>query len=393
MRNQTFGEWFFLPNNITWNELRETVGESYPEFGVYWQWSIFFGAVLYIFRDYILIPFILKPLGLRAGVRSRPYPAPPPNKTLEDLYAVNRARPPRQLLTAAASRINWSERAVERWLRQKALSGQMTTLEKFCDMGWQATFYGCFFIAGLFIMLPQEFVWEPSKALTNFPFEQTQAVIWWYCVIDTGFYITQSYVLFTLDRRHDFYIMLSHHIITLSLACLNLTMNNLKQQALAVFLHEVADIPLSVGKMLRYVGRNADILGYVFALIWIATRLVAFPLMILVPSFTETSGKSWPAKFLTQGSTSILLILHILWTFEIVNAYSRKLNNNMDLSDGRSSPEELSGDSENEKMNHGGKISNGIIKNGTSGSGYFSNGITQRTVWKDISVDKARLRN
>ncbi|XP_018025079.1 ceramide synthase 5-like [Hyalella azteca] len=347
MNNRTWMEWFGLPSGVTYEEVEEKIGEPYPSLAEFWKWALIFGAALYIFRDYILIPLILKPMGMRAGVRSRPYAAPTPNKTLEDLYAVNRARPPRQMLTAAASRINWSERAVERWLRQRALSSQMTTLEKFCDMGWQGFFYSCFLIAGLFIVLPQDFVWDSSVFFENVPYQRAPVIIWWYCAFCCGFYITQTYNLLTLDRRHDFYIMLTHHLAVFITISDNVSMNGMNLLSLSAFIHEVADIPLSLAKMLDYSGRKEFVTFcmIVFSVIWIITRLVLYPVMIIKPIFAKYFAlgfRIWPALYLGSALSLLLLFLHCLWTLELIKAIKIKLSKEKGFEDVRSSGEELS---------------------------------------------------
>ncbi|XP_018025084.1 ceramide synthase 5-like [Hyalella azteca] len=359
MANRTWSEWFCLPPSVTFKDVEETTGEPYPNFLEFWKWALIFGAALYIFRDYILIPLILKPIGLRAGVRSRPYAAPPPNKTLEDLYAVNRARPPRQLLTAAASRINWSERAVERWLRKKALSSQMTTLEKFCDMGWQGFFYSCFFITGIFIVLPQDYVWDPSLVLSDMPYQRTPAIIWWYCAFDCGFYVTQMYTLLTLDRRHDFYVMLSHHVVVFSINSICLSVNAIKILSLSVLIHEVADIPLSLAKMCDYSSgkKYVTALMAIFTVVWIITRLGLYPMLVIKPLLVYKSTSDfevWPAFIMGFTSMFVLLFLHCVWTLELAKAIKNKLSKKEGFADGRSSGEELSEDesmTENTKMN------------------------------------------
>ncbi|XP_018025074.1 ceramide synthase 5-like [Hyalella azteca] len=347
MNNRTWIEWLGLPSGVSYEEVEEKLGEPYPSLAEFWKWALIFGATLYIFRDYILIPFILKPLGLRAGVRSRPYAAPPPNKTLEDLYAVNRARPPRQMLTAAASRNNWSERAVERWLRQRALSSQMTTLEKFCDMGWQVFFYSCQFIAGLFIVLPQDYVWDSSLLFEDVPYQRVPVIIWWYCAFNCGFYITQTYTLLTQDRRHDFFIMVIHHLAVFLIYFVNVSMNGMNLQSLSAFIHETADIPLALGKMLDYSGRKEfnTFCMVIFAVVWIITRLVLYPVMIIKPIFAKyfTLGfRIWPGLYLGSALSLILLFLHCMWTVELVKAIKIKLSTDKVVADGRSSGEELS---------------------------------------------------
>ncbi|KAF2347864.1 TRAM/LAG1/CLN8 domain [Trinorchestia longiramus] len=354
MAARTWNEWFWLPDNYTWKQVEEEIGSDYPDFKEYFKWIILIGPLLLIFRNYVLIPFVLEPIGRRAGIRRKPYPHPPPNEELEGLYKINRARPPRKMLVDAASRIDWTERKVERWLRLKALSMQMTTMEKFCDQGWQAFFYSCFFIWGLFFVVPQTFFWDPLKTIENLPFQRPSSAMWWYCTVDSGFYVAQTVLLFSLDRRHDFYVMLCHHVVTFFLHYFCVSMNIMKLLTLTIFIHEIVDIPLAVGKMFSYANKHyvGDYLAIVFAIVWVLTRLIAYPVMAMRPPLIAHLKVSWPSMFCFEAFGISLLLVHIIWTFDLIKAIKKRMTDNK-MSDSRSSPEELSEEEQQTNLKEG----------------------------------------
>ncbi|KAF2351628.1 TRAM/LAG1/CLN8 domain [Trinorchestia longiramus] len=350
--NRTWNEKFWLPDGYTWARLA-THQESNYNLQDYVAYSIFVGFALLFARNYFIIPLILQPLGLKLKIRSKPYQPPSNNDELEILYKVNRARPPRKKLEETAERVGLSERRVERWLRRKALSMQMTTLEKFNDCGYQAIFYSFFTLYGLYAIVSKDFFWLPEKGWERYPFFYMTSDLWWYCVIDCGFYVTQTFLLLTQDRRHDFYQMLIHHVTCVFVGVACMTIRAVPLLALGIFLHEFGDIPLCLAKMFSYAGKNtySDIFGVTFAVLWVCSRIIAYPLWVLFPVYKATAiigVKLWFGLFVSQFLSTVFFILNILWTFEIVQSLKRKLTTNAHMTDGRSSQEELS-DSDKEQ--------------------------------------------
>ncbi|XP_018023740.1 ceramide synthase 5-like [Hyalella azteca] len=344
----TWFEWFWLPEGLTWSDLEKVEGSNY-EVRDFIAHSFLTGVLMLIFRNHIVLPSVLRPLGLRLGIRSKPYDAPSPNPELEILFKINRARPPRLRIVETSKIIGWTERKVERWLRQKTLSTQMTTLEKFEECGWQCIFYSCFSIFGLYAVASKEFFWEPEKGWKSYPFFYVTHDLWWYCVIDCGFYLTQTYLLLVQDRRHDFYQMLCHHIACFLVGVSCMALRAVPLLALGIFLHEFVDIPLCISKMIQYAGRNdqGDIFAIIFTVVWVCSRIIAYPLRVLIPAYkaTQIIGTSlWLGLLWSQICSTVFFVLNILWTFELAKAIKRKLTCSAHITDGRSSQEEMSED-------------------------------------------------
>ncbi|XP_018006630.1 ceramide synthase 2 [Hyalella azteca] len=350
--HRTWSEWFWLPEEFTWKDFEEDE-KRFPDVKYFFTCALILGICLLLFRNFILLPLVFRPLGVKAGVRSKPYRSPPPNEELDALYTINRARPPRDMLVKTAAKVGWPERRVERWLRQKALSMQMTTLEKFQDYGWQFTHYTIFFISGFFVVVVKPYFKDPEECWRNFPFHQISSDVWWYNVVCCAFYVTQTILLLQQEKRHDFYQMLAHHMITFFNFYFCWSLNAVRMLTITLFMHEIADIPLALGKLFSYSGyqKITDALAFTFAFLWIGTRMLYFPIYGLLPTYRAMSimGRhNWPGFFLGQLFDSSLLVLHMMWTKDLIKALYRRFTDIDKIVDERSA-DELS--TEDEKQN------------------------------------------
>lgn len=351
-----WSESFWFQPGYTWENVEHKEhGDGKRSVNDIIVYPIFIALALYFFRNYILIPYVCLPIGNIYKIRSKPYKHPQPNDRLDILYTVNRARPPPPMLKQCADEIGWTERKVERWLRQKALSKQMTTLEKFNDQTWQFVYYTCYCIFGLIIICPKEWYADPNISVENFPQDVVSQDLWWYYMIATAFYLVQFVLMLQQDRRHDFYVMLTHHLCSLCILYFNWFMGiGIKLVSLSLLYHECADIPLAFGKMCFYCGKKniSNKMAIPFFVTWFSTRLYLYPYWVVTTSFNvpklSKSGVTWPAYWVQTVAITLLFCLHLIWTKEMIPIIIHKLFSKEVIVDSRSSGEEMSEDSSEE---------------------------------------------
>ena len=107
--------------------------------------------------------------------------------------------------------------------------------------------------------------------------------------------------------------------------------------SLVLLTHDCADIFLEMAKMLHYAKFNAlcDGVFAIFLVVWTVTRLGVFPTWIfyrLLCCFNKSNNfqifysatveapqmiEMFPAYYIFNGLFSILLILHVIWTYFI----------------------------------------------------------------------------
>ena len=66
---------------------------------------------------------------------------------------------------------------------------------------------------------------ENINSRYNFPHHNTTNDIWWYYMIELGFYISLMFSQFMDVKRKDFWEMFVHHIVTILLLTLSWTCN------------------------------------------------------------------------------------------------------------------------------------------------------------------------
>ena len=94
-------------------------------------------------------------------------------------------------------------------------------------------------------------------------------------------------------------------------------------------------LSFQAAKMCKYTNyqRLRDILFACFALTWVVTRLGVYPTWILYSTTIEAPQivEMFPAYYIFNGLLSILLVLHVIWTYFILKIiykamYSGKVN-------------------------------------------------------------------
>merc|ERR1712141_550708 len=113
-------------------------------------------------------------------------------------------------------------------------------------------------------------------------------------------------------------------------------------------IHDCADIFLEAAKLCKYTNyqRTCDILFACFALTWVITRLGVYPTWILYSTTIEAPQivEMFPAYYIFNGLLSILLVLHVIWTYFILKiiykaTYSGKMSTD-GVQDARSDSDE-----------------------------------------------------
>lgn len=162
-------------------------------------------------------------------------------------------------------------------------------------------------------------------------------------------------------------------MITLVLITVSWTVNAIRGGSLIVFVHDIADVLLEGVKALNYAKyeRFGTVVFILFAIVWIITRLGVFARIVLCGIFDfVTLFPPYPLYYALVVLTSLLLVLHVVWTYMIFKvAFRMIVANKMD--DVRSSSEDDENVSDHScdnlvKSNGNGTVKNGHAKNGSA---------------------------
>ncbi|CAB3405926.1 unnamed protein product [Caenorhabditis bovis] len=215
---------------------------------------------------------------------------------------------------------------------------RVTRPKKILECFWRFSYYTFAFLYGIYVMKDQSWLYDVKQCWIGYPFHPVPDLIWWYYMIETGFYYSLLIASVFDERRSDFYQLMIHHIITVFLLSSSWTINFVRVGTLILISHDVADVFLEGGKLVRYDAHNKKLTNFMFVLFfgsWILTRLGYYPFVVIRSAITEAADliqpdySLWDLKMVPYAPRLIvfalicLLFLHIFWTFIILRILIR----------------------------------------------------------------------
>ncbi|CAD5230765.1 unnamed protein product [Bursaphelenchus okinawaensis] len=217
---------------------------------------------------------------------------------------------------------------------------------------WRLVYYTGIWFIGLYVLHDQPQWNNIDDGWRNYPFHPVENKVWWYYMVQSGFYWSLLIGAFTIDvKRSDFWEMVIHHVATLLLLSLSWTTNFVRVGTLVLICHDTADIFLDLGKLFRYAkwGRALTVTFLILIVVWVVTRILLFPL-IIIRSIIFAAPKTIQADYEWLNITQrpivprfftclliTLLALHCFWTFLLFKVAYKSLQEGEDLNDIRES--------------------------------------------------------
>lgn len=209
--------------------------------------------------------------------------------------------------------------------------------KKFPESAWKCFFYSCTWSYCVYLLTyrydyffrPYD-LWDDWAPKMNVPFD-IQLMYFVQC----GFYLHSIYATVFMDyKRKDFYIMLLHHIVTMTLILVSYATRYHKIGLLVLFVHDITDIWLELTKVLHYLsiqenGREslfwestATFSFIMFTFCWFLFRLYWFPLKVLYSTGVAVAYRAYDKGCGLYGFFNVLLWillgLNLYWLFFIL---------------------------------------------------------------------------
>ncbi|KAG6446773.1 ceramide synthase 5 [Manduca sexta] len=338
----------WLPPNTTWEDIAPGPDKA-VEYTDYTHVFIPIPlALVFMVVRRALEKYWYEPFGKSLGIKdTRPRKAPT-NPKLEEAYKqCSRLRQ----FTSLAKKLEMSERQVARWWRLRRSQDKPSTLVKFCENMWKFTFYLLNFSFGIFVLWDKEWLWDIDQCYIGYPHQGLSSDVWWYYMISSAFYWSLTISQFWDVRRKDFWQMFVHHIATIALLSFSWVCNLHRIGTLMLLLHDCADIFVESVKASKYANyqRLCDALFLALVVVWVLTRVVIYPFYIIWSTSVRAPMllPMFPAYYIFNSLLCLLLALHIIWTWLILQiAYNAFKAGQMD-GDIRSSSSELSDSPQN----------------------------------------------
>ncbi|XP_020608328.1 ceramide synthase 6-like [Orbicella faveolata] len=156
---------------------------------------------------------------------------------------------------------------------------EFTLLLLHVSCSWRFVFYLATSIYGMVILYKEPWLWDLRLCFIGHGRQPYTDEIFYYYVIETGFYISLIISLFVDVKRKDFWQMVIHHIVTVMLTTFSYTAGFFRIGSVIILLHDLADIFLESAKVFNYAKweTTTNIIFVLFAVVFNATRLVYYP--------------------------------------------------------------------------------------------------------------------
>ncbi|XP_045770696.1 ceramide synthase 5-like isoform X1 [Maniola jurtina] len=342
----------WLPPNTTWDDIAPGPDKAvvYADYR-HLLYPIPLAIVLIVLRQ-TLEKYIFAPFGKSLGIKNTRSKKAPNNPKLESAYVDCPKIKHKQLylskdeICALAKQLDMSERQVERWWRLRRSQEKPSKLTKFCENAWRCTFYFYNFSYGMFILWDKDWLWDIDQCYIGYPHQGITSDIWWYYMVSAAFYWALTMSQFWDVRRKDFWQMFVHHIATIALLSFSWVCNLHRIGTLVLLLHDCTDIFLEAAKAAKYANyqKLCDAIFTVFTVLWIVTRLGIYPFYIIWSTSIRAPMllPMFAAYYIFNSLLCLLLALHMLWTWLILQVAYKSINAGKMEGDIRSSSSDFS---------------------------------------------------
>lgn len=234
---------------------------------------------------------------------------------------------------------------------------ELTSLnkKKFPESAWKCLFYTSTWTFNVYLLNYRYnyfhhpyLIWDDWASGMHVPFD---IKIMYF--VQCGFYLHSIYGTLYMDyKRKDFYAMLIHHVLTMTLIFVSYATRYHKVGLLVLFVHDITDIWLELAKALHYLSIRkgnrqcprweavANGAFVMFVLCWFLFRLYWYPLKVLYSTGVVTAYRAYKRGcglyFFFNSLLWILLGLNIYWLIFILQVLFRVLARSTDgLEDAR----------------------------------------------------------
>ncbi|NXM65225.1 CERS4 synthase, partial [Serilophus lunatus] len=332
---------YWLPAGATWEDLKDSEGIHYPQ-----PQDLLLcipGTLLLISIRYLFERTVALPLGRALGVSDKQRPKVQTNAILEGFYILLGRTPKKEDLVSLAKQSDLPIKKVEAWFRHRRAQDHPRLRQKFCEASWRFTFYFISFFSALALLYDKPWFWDPTVCWLKFPRQPLPPALGWFYLLELSFYCSLVATLPFDVKRKDFKEQIIHHIATITLIFASYCANMIRFGMIVMLVHDASDYILELAKMLHYLRwqRVCEVVFVVFAVVFIISRLVIFPL--LVYNYFVTKLPLFPVSCLLNAFLVILQLLHIFWSSLIIQMIFNVILRGAKRQDARSDTEESDG--------------------------------------------------
>ncbi|RFN54946.1 sphingosine n-acyltransferase lag1 [Fusarium flagelliforme] len=149
---------------------------------------------------------------------------------------------------------------------------------RFNEQAWLFIYYTTCWSIGMYIYVTSVYWLDLKSMWTNWPNREVSGLMKRYMLAQTAFWLQQMITVNIEKRRKDYWQMISHHVVTITLCYSSYRYGLTRVSNVVLILMDFNDLVFSVAKCLKYMGLQTacDIMFGFFVMSWIWCRHVAF---------------------------------------------------------------------------------------------------------------------
>ncbi|KZV52406.1 Longevity assurance factor [Dorcoceras hygrometricum] len=202
---------------------------------------------------------------------------------------------------------------------------------------WKLTYYAIVELCILSSTYHESWFNDGREYFRGWPDQELKCSLKLIYMCQCGFYIYSIAALLTWEtRRKDFFVMMSHHVVTVILIAYSYMTRFFRIGAVILALHDASDVFLEAAKVFKYseIDLGASICFGFFAFSWLILRLIIFPFWVIRSSsyysceFLRLSDPYMMMIYYVFNTMLLtLLVFHIYWWILIWSMITRQLKN------------------------------------------------------------------
>uniref|UniRef100_A0A8C3BQS1 TLC domain-containing protein n=1 Tax=Cairina moschata TaxID=8855 RepID=A0A8C3BQS1_CAIMO len=206
---------------------------------------------------------------------------------------------------------------VETWFRHRRAQDRPRLMKKFCEASWRFIFYFTSFFSALALLYDVSMSAGSVSRCLSLVLQPLLPALGWFYLLELSFYCSLVATLPFDVKRKDFKEQIIHHIATITLIFVSYCANLIRFGMIVMLVHDASDYILELAKMLHYMKwkRVCEAVFVVFAVVFISSRLVIFPLITYY--YFVTKFQMFLLSCLINAFLMILQLLHIFCNPEI----------------------------------------------------------------------------
>ncbi|RYP73784.1 hypothetical protein DL770_007710 [Monosporascus sp. CRB-9-2] len=149
---------------------------------------------------------------------------------------------------------------------------------RFSEQGWMLAYYSVLWPLGMYLYCKSPYYLNMKELWTNWPQRELDGLMKGYILAQWAYWVQQVISVNIEARRKDYWEMIVHHAITISLIAACYAYHQTQVGHLILVLMDVIELIFPLAKCLKYLGFTTlcDVVFGVFLFVWVWTRHVFY---------------------------------------------------------------------------------------------------------------------